>query len=120
MSKTDSRLLVEQQPGGITKISFRDRNILEETSIAQIKDEVLGVIDKQSAPKILIDFSAVEHMSSAALGSLITINNKVRERSGQLRLANIDAQIYEVFVITRLNRVFQIFESTEKATASFK
>lgn len=120
MSKPESRLLIEQKQGGITKISFRDRNILEETSIAQIRDEMLRMLEGQTNPKILIDFSNVEHMSSAALGTLITINNRVREKSGQLRLANIDAQIYEVFVITKLNRVFQIFESTDMAVSSFK
>jgi len=44
----------------------------------------------------------------------------VREKSGQLRLANIDAQIYEVFVITRLNKLFEIHETTDEALASFE
>ena len=63
--------------------------------------------------------SLVRLLSSAALGTLITINNKVRSKDGQLRLANIDQQIYEVFVITKLNKLFQIHEATEQAMASF-
>jgi anti-sigma B factor antagonist len=53
------------------------------------------------------------------LGTLITINNKIRGKDGQLRLANIDQQIYEVFVITKLNKLFQIYDTTEQALASF-
>ena len=76
-------------------------------------------MDAASGPKLLISFANVDHLSSAALGTLITINNKVRARSGQLRLANIDPQIYEVFKITKLDRIFQIHDTTEKAMASF-
>jgi anti-sigma B factor antagonist len=36
-----------------------------------------------------------------------------------LRLANIDPQIYEVFKITKLDKLFQIHESTDAALASF-
>ena len=70
-------------------------------------------------PKVLISFDNVDHLSSAALGTLITINNKIRGKDGQLRLANIDPQIYEVFVITKLNKLFQIHDSAEQALASF-
>ena len=54
-----------------------------------------------------------------AEGTLITINNKIRGKDGQLRLANIDRQIYEVFVITKLNKLFQIHDATDQALASF-
>ena len=71
-------------------------------------------------PKLLLSFENVEHLSSAALGTLITVNNKIRQKGGQLRLSNIDPQIYEVFVITKLNKLFQIYDDAEKAAASFK
>ncbi len=76
-------------------------------------------MDSQDPPKVLISFQNVDHLSSAALGTLITINNKIRGKDGQLRLAEIDPQIYEVFVITKLNKLFQIFDSSEQALASF-
>jgi len=69
---------------------------------------------------LLIDFNQVEHLSSAALGTLITINNKIRTKDGQLRLCNIDPQIFEVFVITKLDKLFQIHQDSGLATASFK
>ena len=119
MTTKDSRLVVSEQ-GEITRIAFIDRNILEEATIQQIGDEISSIIERSGNPKILINFENVEHLSSAALGTLITINNKVRQKGGQLRLSNIDPQIYEVFVITKLNKLFQIHDTTDKALASFK
>ena len=103
----------------MTCIEFVDRNILDEANIQQIGDEINALIDGQDQPKVLISFTNVDHLSSAALGTLITINNKIRGRDGQLRLAEIDPQIYEVFVITKLNKLFQIFDTSEQAIASF-
>jgi len=119
MSTRESRLTVREE-GGITHVSFLDRNILEEANIQQIGDEISTLIEQAAVPKVLIDFANVEHLSSAALGTLITINNKVRQKGGQLRLANIDPQIYEVFVITKLNQLFQIHDTSDTAMASFK
>ncbi|MFW5681436.1 MAG: STAS domain-containing protein [Phycisphaeraceae bacterium] len=118
MASKDSRLVISEE-GDVTKIEFVDRNILEEANIQQIGDEISQIIEQQDDPKLLINFEHVEHLSSAALGTLITINNKVRQKGGQLRLSNIDPQIYEVFVITKLNKLFQIHSDNQAALASF-
>ncbi len=118
MSSVSSRLRVSEQDG-ITHVEFVDRNILDEANIQQIGEEISRIIDEQPHPRLLISFNNVDHLSSAALGTLITINNKVRAKDGQLRLANIDPQIVEIFAITKLDRLFQIHEGTDQAIASF-
>jgi len=118
MAGGDSRLRISNS-GGVTQVEFIDRNILDEANIQAIGEEIGSIIDQAPDPKLLISFSNVDHLSSAALGALITINNKVRAKSGALRLANIDPQIYEVFTITRLNKLFEIHDTTEEALDSF-
>ncbi len=118
MPTGSSRLRVKQEQA-ITQVEFVDRNILDEANIQQIGDEISALIDGSTMPKLLINFANVDHLSSAALGTLITINNKMKGRKGQLRLANIDPQIYEVFKITKLDKLFSIHQSTEAALASF-
>jgi anti-sigma B factor antagonist len=118
MAAAASRLRVTEQKG-VKRIEFVDRNILDEANILQIGEEIGRLVESDARPKVLISFSNVDHLSSAALGTLITISNKVRSKDGQLRLANIDPQIYEVFVITKLNKLFQIHKTTDEAMASF-
>ena len=119
MATSESRLKVKRD-GGAIQIQFRDRNILDEANIQLIGEEITQIINQEPKPKLLVDFTDVDHLSSAALGTLITVNNKTRSLQGQLRLANIDPQIYQVFVITKLNKLFEIHETTDKALASFK
>jgi anti-sigma B factor antagonist len=104
----------------ITHVEFIDRNILDEANIQLIQEELAGLIEGSPRPKLLISFSNVDHLSSAALGALITVRNKINAKSGQLRLADIDPQIYEVFVITKLNKLFEIHPTAAEAIQSFK
>lgn len=119
MAQTDARLRVRKE-SGVTFVEFVDRNILDEANIQQIGEEITSLIDADAQPKLVISFSNVDHLSSAALGTLITIHNRMKGKQGQLRLANIDPQIYEVFVITKLNKLFEIHDTTERAVASLK
>jgi anti-sigma B factor antagonist len=114
----DSRIRVKRFDD-VTQVEFIDRNILDEANIQIIGDEIAALVDGSPSPKLIISFANVEHLSSAALGTLITINNRVRSRQGQLRLSNIDPQIYEVFAITRLNKLFQIHTTSDEAMKSF-
>lgn len=119
MPQADARLRVRKEQG-VTFVEFVDRNILDEANIQQIGDEIGGLVEAEASPRLVISFSNVDHLSSAALGTLITIHNKVKAKGGQLRLSNIDPQIYEVFVITKLNKLFEIHEDTQKAASSFR
>jgi anti-sigma B factor antagonist len=100
-------------------VEFTNNKILDEANIADIGATLNALIDEKAQPKLLLDFANVEHLSSAALGMLINVNNRVKQKNGQLRLANIQPQIYDVFVITKLNKLFRILPTRHEATASF-
>lgn len=100
-------------------VEFTNNKILDEANIAEIGATLNALIDERDQPRLLLDFSPVDHLSSAALGMLINANNRIKQRNGQLRLANIKPQIFEVFRITKLDRLFKIFPSRADALASF-
>jgi anti-sigma B factor antagonist len=100
-------------------VEFTNSKIIDELNIAEIGQTLTTVIDESPNPKLLLDFGQVEHLSSAALGMLINANGRIKSKNGQLRLANIKPQIYEVFKITQLNKLFYIHSSRQEALASF-
>ena len=107
------------ESGKVTIVEFTDRRILEELSIAEISEELGKLVQDQEKPKLLLSFSNVDHLSSAALGMLIKLNSEVKEKNGKLKLSDISPQIYEVFKITRLNKLFEIHETRRAAEAAF-
>ena len=108
-----------QQEKAARVVEFTNNKILDEGNIAEIGTTLNSLIDENENPKILLDFNNVDHLSSAALGMLINANNRIRQRNGQLRLANIKPQILEVFIITKLNKLFRILPTRTEAMASF-
>ena len=113
-SASSSRMTVEQA-GDVIIVELKDRKILEEMSIMQIGEQLNAMVAKAEVPKVIIDFTNVAHMSSSALGILITLHKRIREKRGQLRLCGIQSAIYEIFVITRLNEIFSICQSRQEA-----
>jgi anti-sigma B factor antagonist len=108
-----------RKEGDVTIVRFRDRKIIEELHIQRIGERLSDLVMAERAPRLLLDFTGVEHLSSAALSVLITLNRQVDQRGGQLVLSNIHPQIYEVFKITRLNKVFRIESTPDAALKAF-
>jgi len=116
---TEYRRLTIDEVGDVTVVRFRDQKILDDLSIQELGRELTRLVEVENRTQLLLNFSAVEFLSSAALGKLITLEKKVKAANGKLKLCNIQPQISEVFAITKLNRLFDIKEDEADALASF-
>jgi len=105
--------------GDVTVVRFRDHKIVEDINIQQLGQEMFRLIEVDSRDKLLLNFSSVDFLSSAALGKLITLDKKMKAHGGALKLSNIRPEIYEVFAITKLNRLFDIKNDEADALAAF-
>ncbi len=105
--------------GDVTVARFIDKKILDETNIQIIGNQLFALIDEDGCKKLILDFLNVEYLSSAALGKLITMDKKVKAAKGKLRLCCVRPDIYEVFAITKLNKLFNMFDDLEKALEGF-
>src|ERR1700732_2614812 len=106
-SQPRRRRLEVEDIGEVTVVNFTDKKILDEQNIQIIGEQLFSLVDEINRRKLLLNFGNVEYLSSAALGKLITLNKKVNAVNGKLVLCNIDPQIYEVFEITKLNKLFK-------------
>ncbi len=105
--------------GDMTVVRFVDHKILDAASIEELGVELFSLVENENHKKILLNFANVEFLSSAALGKLITLEKKCKTTGAVLRLCDIRPEIYEVFAITKLNKLFDIKESEADALASF-
>src|SRR5262245_65545644 len=110
-----NRRLDIDEVNGVTIARFTDKKILDESNIQVIGNQLFSLVDDDHRQKIILDFTNVEYLSSAALGKLITMDKKVKATGGKLRLCSIRSDILEVFKITRLDKLFAISENREKA-----
>ncbi len=118
-SQPRRRRLEVEDIGDVTVVNFTDRKILDEQNIQAIGEQLFSLVDESGRKKILLNFGNVEYLSSAALAKLITLNKKLQQVSGRLILCNIDPSIYEVFEITKLNKLFNIQPEEQTALQAF-
>lgn len=113
------RLDVQDYDNEISIINFVDRRILDEQNIQKIGEDLFSLVDEYGRKKIVLNFANVEYLSSAALGKLITLNRKVNNAGGKLAMCNINEDIFEVFTITNLDRMFNIYPDEQTALQAF-
>lgn len=68
---------------------------------------------------LLVNLADVQHVNSTALGVLISAHTNYVRRGGQMKLCSVDKRIENIFVITKLSLVFDVYGSEEQAIASF-
>ena len=68
----------------------------------------------------VIDLKRVDFMDSAGLGTLIATLKRVTEAGGDMKIACLQKKPRMVFEITRAYKVFEIYDTVEKALGMFK
>lgn len=67
-----------------------------------------------------IDLSNVRYMNSSGIGVLITLLTKFRNKGGEVILINPSEQIKKLLIITKLNAIFSIVNSSSEAISKLK
>ena len=104
-----------RKAGQTTVVDLVGPRITDQAYINALGDELIDILGKAQPPDLLIDMNDVEFLSSAVLGKLIRMLKRTRESHGRLRLCSIRPSIFEVFEITQLHKVFEIYPDSGEA-----
>ncbi|PJZ46458.1 STAS domain-containing protein [Leptospira brenneri] len=74
----------------------------------------------QEEHKFIFDLEGVSFIDSSGFGLIMSLNDKLTELGGGLRIVNVSKTIRQIFRISKISSVIQIFESTEEAINSFQ
>ena len=113
------RRIQTAKKGDIHMVAFKDSKILDDTTLDEIKREINTLLGQAVGPDVLLDFSNVEFMSSAMLGLLGQLHRKISTGHGRLKMCNIRPEIFQVFKLTSLDKLFSIHKDAPAALATF-
>jgi anti-anti-sigma factor len=113
--------LIKSEIKGEIRIVFVDvQRLVDEATIGQCYREILEVLEKTEEKHVLLHFGRLAFMSSAALGMLVRLQKKCKEYEVSLKLCNISPDIFQVFKITSLDKVFSVYPDAADAMEAFK
>lgn len=107
-------------------------SIQNDVLVLKLEGDLMGGEDNETLRKIIdkaiktenvevvIDMSKVTWMNSSGLGMLISALTTLRSSGGDLRLANLNDRLRRPIQITKLDSVFNEYDSVKQAIESYK
>jgi len=90
-----------------------------DTATATQLEEVFQSLLKRGRYRIIVDLAGVEYISSAGWGIFISNIRDVRSNDGDIKLANMIPNVYEIYDLLEFDNVLKAFGSVEAARADF-
>ena len=87
-------------------------------SAEQLPNEVKKIID-DGIKKVVFDFKNVKLMNSNGMGILIRSYRTLKSADADLKLSCLNEKINGVMDITKMNTVFEIYQTIEEAVRNF-
>jgi len=85
---------------------------------AELKEDLIHKIEEENK-NVVVDLTVSEFVDSSFLGTLVAGLKKATMKSGDLKIVGLQAPVRAMFELTRLYRIFDIFESVDDALNSF-
>ncbi len=84
---------------------------------AGLKDTLINLVDVKRK-QLILDLSALEFISSVGLGGIIAAHLRCRHCDGSIKLVSPQPAIRELLNVTKLTKLFPIYDSVESAIAA--
>ena len=82
-----------------------------------LHDHIRGLM-KDGISKVVIDLGGVKWINSSGLGVLMAAMTTLKNSEGQMKLANVTEKVESLLMITQLIRIFETFDSVDRAVSS--
>lgn len=107
----------QRQVGNIVVLS--PKGYLTGGSETDELEQTIKSLGEAGNKHLVINLAETQHLNSTALGVLISAHSNYVRRGGQMKLCSVDKRIENIFVITKLSLVFDVYPNEEQAIASF-
>ena len=101
--------------GNVAVVAFKAASISNVEEVAAVSKQIKEFIEENCPKEIVVDFERVKFFSSQVLGLLLDIRAKLKTYDGEVVISAINPQLYRVFKITNLDKIFRFFPDKENA-----
>ncbi len=102
----------------IIVVGLAEPGTLEASNVEPFREEMANLVE--GTTRLLIDMGNVNFLDSSGLGALVAIWRSVSAKDGEVKLCRISPMVRTVFELTRIHRIFEIYDTEEEALASYQ
>jgi anti-sigma B factor antagonist len=90
--------------------------VVDEPHKMQPLEHQLDLLAEQAGQGTLrLDFRWVEYLTSMVLAKLVSLHKRTKSAGGSLQIINVNAEVYELFELTRLNTILDVRAKPDSA-----
>jgi len=83
-----------------------------------LKDIIKSLLD-QNKNKFHLNMTDVDFINSSGLGALVSLMKEIKVSKGRITMSNLAPYVSEIFEITQLSSVFEIYADQPEAIESY-
>jgi anti-sigma B factor antagonist len=115
-----SRNVIISNEQGVTTATIRVSSLTDGPDIEDIGKTLVELVDERDCRKLIVDFRAVNFLSSSMIGVLVQLEKKSKANDGQIVLCGLRDSLMKVFKITRLDKMLTFAKDEQEAMSKFK
>ena len=112
--------MIIQTVQGVTLVTFEDDSILDPLQVQDIGEKLHSLVADKDRQQMILDFQKVKILSSQMLGVLIGMLKRVSSAKGRIVICGMKDELYKVFKITKLDKLFDFYDTEGHALRSFQ
>ncbi len=106
------------EENGVVLVDLLQKRATMEVS-KEFKEAFLNLIETSPSKNFILDFGKVEFVDSSFLGAIVSGLKKITALKGDIKILGLQPPVRAMFELTRLYKVFEIFENKNDAIASY-
>ena len=110
-------IINERQEKDALVLSIKGR--LDADTAAAFTSKISALISSGSM-HFVVDLGNLHFLNSSGLSALVSTLRLAIDAGGDMKIANLKPEMKSLFAMTRLNTIFEIHETTQKALDAFK
>ena len=87
-------------------ISLKGKLNLE--SVAHLRKDLIGAIDKNERPAYVFDMATLAYMDSSGVGLLLQLHKKLEATGRSMSFINVNEEVMHIFKVAGLDKILQI------------
>ncbi len=106
-----------REVGDVVVVEVDGKITIGEGDIA-LRNTIKDLLEK-GRKKIVVDMKGVSYMDSSGVGELASAYTTVKKHGGELKLSRLNTKVHDLLQLTTLISIFEVYDSTAEACASF-
>jgi anti-sigma B factor antagonist len=111
-------MYLEEKIRGEVAVVALNGDLLDENDALEVEQKLTSLL-VDGIRKIVFDLRSLHQINGNGLETLMSAFRMTHEKGGEIRLAQLDRHIENIFVKTRLVKIFSTYETVGRALASY-